>query len=102
MRSGVASAPPHSSRGRHRSLHAGCISMRPILIVNPGVGLLEAHSKRNSRFPIEIFLDQGVIAVSSVDAPRSRQIVPAHQFDPRDLLDDVDELIDGDGLTRSK
>ena len=46
----------------------------------------------------EFFEDQGVVAIAAVDALGGVEVVVALQLDAGDLLDDVDQLIDGDQL----
>src|SRR5579871_3878458 len=74
---------------------------REILIVDPLVGLLEAGAERGVRFPVEILLDESIVAVAAVHALRRAEVVIALQLDSRDAFHDVHELIDGDGFGRA-
>src|SRR6266508_6835882 len=64
------------------------------LVVNPGVSFLQPVPQPRAWLPAEMFFDQRVVAVASVDALGRFQIVTPLEFDPRDALDDVHELID--------
>ncbi len=65
-------------------------------IFDPGVGLGEAVAELDGGFPVELFADQGVVAVAAVDAFGRVEIVVALELDAGDLFNDVDELVDGD------
>ena len=53
-----------------------------ILIVNPGVGLLETCAERCVGLPMEIALDQRVVAIAAIDAFGSVQVVLALSLMP--------------------
>ena len=74
-------------RGSRLPQHAGFGSLAGhVLVVNPGVGLLQPGSQGRIGFPIEILLDQRVVAVAAVDAFGSAQVVIPLQLDPSDAL----------------
>ncbi len=73
-----------------------------ILIVNPSVGLLETRAERGVGLPVEIALDQRVVAIAAVHAFGSVQVVLARQLDAGDVFDDVYETIDGDRFAGAK
>ena len=68
------------------------------LVVDPSVGLLHAVAEPGRGFPTEHFLDERVVGVAAVHALRGLQVVGALELDAGDVLDDVDELVDGDEL----
>src|SRR5579859_8132317 len=73
-----------------------------ILAVNPPVGLLQANAQWRIRFPLEVFLDQRVIAVSTVHAFRRFKIVIALQLDACDFFRHVHKLVDGHRFARTQ
>src|SRR6267143_2956770 len=69
-----------------------------MLVVNPPISFLKTQPQGRIRLPVEIFLDQSVVAVSAVHTLRRGEIVFALEFDPRNLLGEIDQLIDGHSL----
>src|SRR6266576_594508 len=65
------------------------------LIVDPCVCFFEAVSQADTWLPTEVFADERVITVASIDAFGSVEIVTPFQFYARDVLDDIDQLVDG-------
>src|SRR5262249_8225332 len=96
--------PLPASAGEQRFCRFRGVSahLRDVLIIDPSVGLLYAHAERCVRFPTEVSLNQGVIAVTAVYALWRTQIVLTLQLNTRDLLDDVDELVHGHSLARTQ
>src|SRR3974390_702430 len=73
-----------------------------ILVVNPTISLFHARAKRRAGFPMQQFLDQGIVTVPAVDALRRAEIVMAFELDAGNLFSNVDELVDGNRLARTK
>src|SRR6185295_10540862 len=73
-----------------------------IFFANPGVGLGHAVTQTDRRFPAQVFLDLGVVAVAAVHALGSAQVVGPLQLDAGDVLGDVDQLVDRHELTRAQ
>src|SRR5215471_9685404 len=72
--------------------------LRQILIVNPAIGLFQPCPQRSVWLPVQVLLNEGVVAVAAVYTFGSGQIVVALQFDPGKLFRQVNELIDGNRL----
>ena len=85
-----------------RTTPASPLSRAMYWSIDPAVGFLESRSQRRARLPMQILLDQGVVAVAAVDAFGRAQIVIALQLDSRDFLDHVHELVDGDRFARTQ
>src|SRR6185312_16193319 len=68
------------------------------LVVDPAVGLLETFSQADRRLPPEQLEDTRVVRIPPAHTLRGVQLVFPLQFEARDLLDDGDELVDGDEL----
>src|SRR5271168_633619 len=69
-----------------------------ILVVDPSVGFFKACLQSGIRFPIQIFLDERIFAVTAVDALGGAQIVISLQLDAGDAFDGVHQLIDAYGF----
>src|SRR5262249_43673465 len=87
----------------HFPYHARLASFASlVLIVDPTVGLFEPRAQRGVRLPAEVLLDERVVAVASVHALGSAQIVVSFKPDAGKALRQVHQLIDGDGLARTE
>ncbi len=56
----------------------------------------------SARLPTQALLDQCVVAAPSAHALWGGEVIAAIQLDARDLLDDVDQLVDRDQLTAAE
>src|SRR5690348_15565720 len=68
------------------------------LIVDPGVGLFHAVAELDLGCPVELLLDEGVVAVAAVYAFGSAEIVGPLEFDTGNVLHDIHKTIDGHDL----
>src|SRR5437899_10156969 len=68
------------------------------LVVNPGVGALEAVFETRRWLPTQRRADPGVVGITAVHAPGCSEVVASSQGDAGDLLDNAHELIDGHQL----
>src|SRR5438876_2606947 len=64
------------------------------LVVNPPVGLLQAVPQPSLRLPVQIPLDQRVVAVAPVHSFGRFQVISPFQLHARDLLDNVHQPVD--------
>ena len=64
------------------------------LVENPRVGFLQPVAQWYFRLPTQHVADQCVLAVASVDPFRCVQIVTAGELHARDILDDINQLVD--------
>ncbi len=64
------------------------------LIVDPAVGFLHAVAQPRARLPAKHLLDERVVGVASVHAFRRIELVVVLEFDARDFLQDIGELVD--------
>src|SRR6478609_5804257 len=71
------------------------------LIVDPAVVLLEAFAQRRAGLPAEQFEDPRVVGVAAAHTLRCVEEVVAGELDARDVLDDVDHLVDRDEFARA-
>ena len=65
------------------------------LVVDPGVGFFHAGAQSSVRFPPKIFLDEGIVAVSAIDAFGRLQIIASFELDAGNLLNDVNQTVYG-------
>src|SRR5215218_4766348 len=72
------------------------------LVVDPGERLLQANCERRAGLPAEALEYQRVVRIPAADALRSVEVVAPLQLHARDVLDDVDELVDRDELGRAE
>ena len=72
------------------------------LIINPGVGFFHAIAQPRVRLPSQIFLDQRIVAVAAVDTLWRLQIIGALELNTGNVLDDIDQPVDGDNLTAAQ
>src|ERR1700722_10620189 len=62
---------------------------------DPFIGFLETVAETDRWSPSEIFLYEGIVTVTAVDALGGFQVVTALELDAGDALDDVHQLVDG-------
>src|SRR5215213_3248271 len=72
------------------------------LVVDPGERLLQADCERRGGLPAEALEDERVVRIPAANAFRRVEVVAPLQLYPRDVLDDVDELVDRDELGRAE
>ncbi len=89
-------------RGRRVPHSAGFALAGHILVVNPGVGFFKAGAQGRIGLPIEILLDESVVAIAAVDALGSAEVVISFEFYAGDAFHDVHQLIDADRFGRTE
>src|SRR4030095_11538785 len=78
------------------------ILARQVLIVDPGVRLLDTGSERYRGLPAEALQNHAVVAAAAIHSGGSVEPVGAPQTDAGDLFDHVDQPVDGHRLARAE
>ncbi len=70
--------------------------------LDPGVSFRKTVMKANRRRPAKLLFDQGIVAVSTVDALRRTEIVVTLELDAGEAFSQINELIDCHQFIRTK